>query len=276
MIATNAYPWMTYCNRAGRPFDEAARREAMRDTAAAGIEAWEDFATDVAAVRSAARLAREACLATPSFYANVPLHRDDADEQVATFAEVAEVAANEAGADALVVNAEPIDWAKPLDKDDAQLARQADALAELHEHCGAAGVEVLYHFHTPELRRAAREALRMLAAVPAMRLCLDPDWIFRGSGNSVAAVEAWLGLFGGRVGMVHLRQNVGGQWAQVFALEGDVDFAGVAKALRAAGFAGRVVLEQAVEPETPLEFDVAEAHRRSLLAARDFARAATA
>jgi inosose dehydratase len=152
-----------------------------------------------------------------------------------------------------VVNPEPIDWREPLDKDDAQLRTQAKAVQALGERLRGVGVRLAYHTHSPEMRQAAREFHHTLRATDpaAVGLCLDAHWIYRGAGNSRVALEDVVGMYADRIASLHLRQSQGGVWSESFTAEGDIDYPAIVATLRAAGFDGPVVLEQAREQGTP-------------------------
>jgi inosose dehydratase len=164
-------------------------------------------------------------LAMPSIYRNFRLHEPGAEASFDALLQAARWA-KEHGASQLTLNAEPIHWGKPLDKDDRQLRLQAKAL---HTLCGALaeeGVRVAYHIHDAELRHGARELHAMLSLIPAERMdfCLDPHWVFRGCGNSQVAVETIATLYRERICSLHLRQSVKGVFTEAFQVEGDLDY----------------------------------------------------
>ncbi len=258
-IGSGAYPWMTYAKRDGREWSPSERDAAVRSVADAGLTMWEDFAHTPDDVTFAHAAAEAAGLETPSFYANVRLHEENWRDVVATFADVAKAVAD-VGGRFFNVNAEPIEWGEPLDKDDAQLARQTDAFAALNDACNNVGVRLVYHTHDAEMRRAAREVHRMLLGVPGMGFCFDPDWFYSGAGESNLAMLDWARLYGDRVELLHLRdRRAGGEWPQVLG-EGAIDYAALLKLLK---YDGPLLLEQAVSPSTALTLSAVDAHRQS-------------
>jgi inosose dehydratase len=259
-IGTGVYPFMALAKREGRAWSPDVRDEAMRVAAGAGCQCWEDFAATPAEVESTAASARKIGLSTPSFYANARLHDESASSVVASMSLVAQAAAG-VGAEFFTVNAEPIEWGKPLDKDDAQLARQAGAFADLDAACRDAGVTLAYHTHDIEMRHAARELHHMLVNVPAMGFCFDPEWVFAGAGKSNLATQDIARLYGDRVKVLHFRDRRDDRWAETFG-GGEIDFESLLKLLP--GFDGPLLLEQAADPDTPLELDPATALRTSV------------
>jgi inosose dehydratase len=119
------------------------------------------------------------------------------------------------------------------------------------------------------LREAAREFHHMMAGTDPryVTLCLDAHWIYRGAGNSSVALFDIVKLYGARITELHLRQSVKGTWTEAFG-EGDIDYAALARELRALKLKPLLVMEQAVESGSPKTMTAAEAHRRSAAYAR--------
>jgi inosose dehydratase len=239
--------------------------EALASVKAAGALVFEPSLPEDAVDQ--ARLAKaldKYGLAMPSTYRNVRLHEHGADAGFDALLSAARWAKN-LGATVLTLNAEPIAWGKPLDKDDAQLRLQARALNTL---CGALaeeGVRVAYHVHDAELRQGARELHAMLVAVPAERMgvCFDPHWIYRGCGNSQVAAETIAALVSERICCLHLRQSVAGVFTEAFQAEGDLDYRFLAAQMATVP----TYIEQGWEPGTPENLPRIEADRRGILAA---------
>jgi inosose dehydratase len=91
--------------------------------------------------------------------------------------------------------------------------------------------------------------------------------VFRGCGDSPAAVSDIVHLYGERVSTLHLRQSREGKWTETFGA-GDLDYPALMRLLADCGFDGPVVLEQIVERDAALALDPGEALRRSVEAAR--------
>jgi inosose dehydratase len=251
---------MSFAQRQGVDWSPSLRDEAMQMTADAGLDAFEDLADSPAAVESTATSARRIGVSTPSFYSNVRLHDADAEAQVERYAKVAASVAN-IGGSYLNVNAEPVDWNKPLDKNDEQLARQAAAMIDLQAACLDVGITLAYHTHDAEMRQAAREVHHMLLNVPDLQLCFDPDWFYAGTGMSLLATIDWARLWGSRTVMLHLRDRVDGTWAETFG-DGEIDYDPVLAGLP--HVPDLWLLEQAVDPERNLTMQPAAALERSV------------
>jgi len=102
----------------------------------------------------------------------------------------------------------------------------------------------------------------MLATDPDnVTLCLDAHWIYRGAGNSQVALFDVVKLYGPRISELHLRQSSGGVWTEAFS-DGDIDYRRLAKELVALGVKPHLVLEQAVEKDSPNTLGAVEAHRQ--------------
>jgi inosose dehydratase len=111
---------------------------------------------------------------------------------------------------------------------------------------------------------AAREFHHMMLGTDPenVTLCLDAHWIYRGAGNSSVALFDVVKLYGARVTELHLRQSAETVWTETL-LEGDIDYPALAECLLKAGVKPHLVIEQAVEKETPKTMDAVESHRRS-------------
>jgi inosose dehydratase len=261
MIGTQMYPWTQYRQRAGTTLEETLS-EAFRQADAAGLQAWEHCVVHGDEIASLRQLADDVGLALPSVYAGSVLH--DASRVPAELDRLdglAEALAQH-GIPRLTTNPDPIAWGRDDDKDDAQLRTQADALIELVRRCDRHGITLAYHAHAAEFRAGAREFHHMMLAVPEMRLCLDPHWIYRGCGNSNLAVLDVLRLYADRVASLHLRQSRDHVWTQTLG-DGDIRHAPIFDELDAQGFDGPVYLELATEDDTDVTLDVVETHRAS-------------
>jgi inosose dehydratase len=150
------------------------------------------------------------------------------------------------------------------DKTDAALVAQTVALEHFGGRLRDQGMALLYHPEEPEMAHAAREFHAMLArSDPGLvRLCLDPDTIWRGAGKSMVAVLDVIALYGSRVDALHIRQSQGGVWAGTVG-PGDMDWPAIAGALSTQGSDPLLVLEHAYSDQTPRPDDPAASHRAS-------------
>ncbi len=268
ILSSGAYPWMVDCRARGADF-AASLEEILAALREAGVGGWEPF---LPGADEAARLEtslRRHGLSLPSVYANLRLHEADAAEQALASVREAVPRLLRLGVRVVAVNPEPIAWGQPQDKNDTQLRMQAAHLERLARELRSAGLQLAYHSHDAEMRQGAREFHAMLALTDpeAVGLCLDAHWIYRGCGDSQIALEGILSLYGPRIRSVHLRQSAGGTWTETLG-PGDVDYNPVVATLRAHGFAGPLVLEQAAEARTPLTMPMPERERRSAAWAR--------
>src|SRR5690606_20869589 len=144
-----------------------------------------------------------------------------------TLESMAGIAENAAkwGAEFIVINPNPIDWAAKTNKSDEQLSLQVGFLRELGQRFQEMGVKLCYHTHDAEMRASAREFHHMLTATDkqAVRLCLDPHWIYRGAENSEIALNDIVTHYGDRIEVIHLRQSQGGVWDETVG-PGDIDY----------------------------------------------------
>ena len=256
MIGTQMYPWLQDCHRRGVDFN-AHLDDVLARTAAAGLAMFEHTLGSEADVLTIAPLLRRHELAMPVAYCGGVLHDERSTATIATIVRLATLAAEKCGVRIINVNPDPIAWGQPHDKSDAQLRHQAAALGNLGARLAAAGIRLAYHIHAPEMRAGAREFHFMLTANDPkdVGLCLDTHWIYRGAGNSQAALESVLALYGPRIASLHLRQSHNGVWSEYLA-PGDIDYDTVATALRGCGFSGPATLEQAFETGTPHTMDM--------------------
>jgi len=268
-LATNQYPWGTFYERQGRSFDKESDA-AFGEVAASGLSGIEPFGSSPKQVEQLSGLLSKHGLEMRSIYVGSILHeRAEADRSVQQVLAIA-AAAKLLGTRIIVTNPNPIGWGAAEAKDDAQIETQASALDCLGAGLAGMGLTLAYHHHDVELRHAAREFHHMMVATdPAhVKLCLDTHWVFRGAGNSAVAVYDVVKLHGRRVAELHLRQSAKGVWTETFG-QGDIDYPRIAKDLLAQGVRPHLVLEQAVEKDTPKTLEVVEAHRVGVAYARE-------
>ncbi len=267
-LATNQYSWHVYFAREGRDF-AASLDVGLREVAACGIDGFEPTADTPEQADAIGAALKAHGLAMRSLYVNTTLHEPDAAkrsiEQVLTVAKRARAY----GTRIIVTNPNPISWGGGADKTDAQLRTQADALNTLGKALREMRTTLAYHNHDMEMRCSAREFHHMMVGTDPryVKLCLDAQWVYRGSDNSSVALFDIVEHYGKRVVELHLRQSQAGVWAEVFG-DGDIDYRLLAARLAAMRVKPHLVLEQACEPGTPNTLSCAEVHRRSATAVR--------
>ncbi|GAB2799221.1 hypothetical protein GCM10027275_51320 [Rhabdobacter roseus] len=263
-ISCNQYTWFTFYQRDGK--DWAANLDAsLAEYVQSGLTAYEPSFTQVEEVGTLAPLLKKYHLAMPSAYVNSTLHKtDDAKASITTALAIAE-AGKPLGLQVLVTNPSPLRWGGEEIKNDAELAEQAKNLNYLGAELRKRGITLAYHTHDVEMRAGAREFHHMLQATDPQNVsfCFDVHWIYRGSGNSQLAVFDVLKLYGARTAELHVRQSVGGTWAEAFGA-GDIDYPRLVSELKAMGVRPHVVLEQCIEAKSPRTLSALEAHQQSL------------
>ena len=263
-IATNTYPWLTFARREKRPF-ELHTDKLLAQIANTGITGYEPIIENVAEFRGLAERLKRHQLSMHSIYVNVLLHdEEEAEQKVNDVVAIAKTAAK-LGTRIVVANPTPIRWGGKEDKDDRQLRLQAKMLNRLGSRLRSHGVTLAYHNHDAELRQGGREFHHMLTATDPsnVKFCLDAHWIFRGCGNSEVAVCDALAHYHARIVELHLRQSQDGVWTESFTMQGDIDYRRIFDYLAEKVIMPHLVLEQAVEAESPNELSVVDAHRLS-------------
>jgi sugar phosphate isomerase/epimerase len=140
----------------------------------------------------------------------------------------------------------------PKTKTVAQLDAQAEILRRIMKLCDDHGVVLNLHNHTYEVEDDMHDLKGTLARIPDVKLGPDLNWLVRGGVDPVTFIEA----YGDRIVFLHLRdQNADGTLSEAMG-EGDMDYAAIGQALRAANFSGDAVIELAHErnfqPTRPL------------------------
>lgn len=263
-IATNSYPWRTFAQRAKRPFERKSPEplEDIQQIGFAGYEPIVESTTEAAELTSAIK---KTSLSLRSVYVNSVLHDElQVKRSVESVIQIAS-ALKPLGTEIIVTNPSPIRWGGNEDKTDQQLRRQAMALDELGARLGRQGQILAYHNHDAELRQGGREFHHMLTSTDPshVRLCLDAHWIYRGCGNSAVALFDAVQHYHDRIVELHLRQSVDGIWTEDFRMQGDVDYARLFRFLREQKIQPHLVLEQAVESESPNTMTAVQAHQNS-------------
>lgn len=256
-VATNVYPWLTFYKRDNRDFN-AELDAGLADIKKAGLDGVELFLGSPEVLENQAELLKKHGLQARSFYVGPPMHDERSEQSIASVLASAKKAKELLNTQIIVINAQP-----QKNKTDAMLRHQVAALEQLGRRLHEMGVTLSYHFHAVELENAAREFHHMLCNTEPqhLTLCYDAHWMFRGSGNSAVAALDAVKLYGSRISEVHLRQSVDGVWTEAFG-EGDIDYPAMVKLLREAGANPLLVLEQAVEAQSPKTLDAVAAHRR--------------
>lgn len=269
-LACNVYPWMTFFRRAGRDL-ETEMPAALAELASIGFTSFEPILHDRGTVDMLAELLPQHGLKMVSAYMNSELHTaKKAGASVDHVLEVAAYAKAKLGTHILVTNPSPIRWGGPENKDDGEIKIQAQALDRLGAGLRAEGVTLAYHNHDSELRLGAREFHHMLVATdPAnVKFCLDSHWVFRGCGDSEVALFDAVELYADRIVELHLRQSTDGVWDEAFSAEGDINYRRLFDTLSDRGISPLLVMEQAVEDNSPNQHDAVSAHLASFQALR--------
>lgn len=263
-IATNTYPWLTFARRSKRDF-ELHTDELLAQIAKTGITGYEPIIEGVTELTGLAERLKRHRMRMHSIYVNVLLHEEEvAEQKVGDVVAIAREAAK-LGTRIVVANPTPIRWGGTENKDDGQLRFQGKMLNQLGARLKAHGITLAYHNHDAELRQGGREFHHMLTATEPenVKFCFDAHWVFRGCGNSEVAVFDALAHYHGRIVELHLRQSEKGVWTEAFSMDGDIDYRRIFDFLAAKGNKPHLVLEQAVEAESPHDLSVVDAHRVS-------------
>jgi inosose dehydratase len=267
-LACSEYPWTVFYRREGRDFRETLDA-GLGEIAAAGFDGYEPLVEEAKDLEHLALLLEKHSLEMRSLYVNSVLHEpDQANKSLDLVLSIAE-GAKKLGTRIIVTNPSPIRWGGPQNKDDRQLEIQASALNRLGEELKKSGQILSYHNHDVELRQAAREFHHMLAGTDPdlVAFCLDAHWVYRGAGDSNVALFDVLKLYGPRVTELHIRQSAGGIWSESFG-EGDIDYSRLVQELVKIGKNPHLVIEQAIERESPDSMNALEAHQKSARVAR--------
>jgi inosose dehydratase len=263
-LATNTYPWGTFARREGKEFVPHSNK-LFAQIASTGLTGYEPIINASAEFDGLSERLRKHGLEMRSLYVNSLLHDADAAKtSIAAALDIARKAA-EIGVKIIVTNPAPIRWGGPEDKTDAQLITQAASLNQLGGELKKLGITLAYHNHDSELRQGAREFHHMLTATDPelVKFCLDSHWIFRGCGDSQVALFDALEHYGSRIVELHLRQSTGGKWGEVFTAQGDIDHLRLKAWLDQHAMKPHLVLEQAIEKDSPNTLDAVTAHQQS-------------
>jgi inosose dehydratase len=261
IIGTQMYPWLQHFHETRGKYDDACVEEAMQQSAAAGLGAWEQSVTSATEAEKLGGWLKRFKLKLDSIYAGGDLHtaawRTNADSIIQQGAW-----AKTLGAKIVTSNPNPLPQGK--DKTDEELRTQAAALNYVAKGLRDIGMTLAYHTHDPEMRQGSREFHHMMLATreSGMKFCLDSHWIFRGLGSSNVGLHDVVDLYGDRIVTMHLRQSRGGIWSEHLG-EGDIDYAPIVAKLRQINFNGPLIIETAFEKGTPRTMSMTESHRKS-------------
>lgn len=264
LIATNTYPWLTFARRNKHEFNIHSD-QLLSDISSTGINGYEPIIESPSEFSVLKERLPQHQLQMPSIYVNSLLHdKDKVSQSIEEVLAIAE-AAVPLGVKIIVTNPSPIRWGGTEDKTDPQLRLQGKSLDSLGQQLRQRGITLAYHNHDAELRQGGREFHHMLTATdPAnVKLCLDAHWVYRGCGNSEVAVFDALTHYHERIVELHLRQSVKGIWTEAFAMQGDIDYQRLMNFLTEQGIKPHLVLEQAVEAQSPQLHTATAAHKIS-------------
>ena len=263
-IASNTYPWLTFAKRKGETLT-LHTDELLERFASSGVSGYEPVIGKPEEFEVLGSRLKAHGLEMRSIYVSSTLHeKATAAESIESVVAIGERAV-EAGVNLLVTNPSPVAWGKPNGKNDEHLKVQSEALGRLGEKLSRLGLTLAYHNHDVELELGAREFHHMLTATNPehVKFCLDAHWIYRGCGDSEVALFDVVSRYHERIVELHLRQSIDGVWTEVFSMDGDIDYARLFGFLNEKQIAPHLVLEQAVEKETPDTMDAVAAHRKS-------------
>ena len=129
----------------------------------------------------------------------------------------------------------------PAPKTPEQLDAQAEILRKIIALGREHGVVLNLHNHTYEVENGMHDLEGTLARIPDVKLGPDLNWLVRGGVDPVGFIRR----FGKQIVFMHIRdQKADGTWSEAVG-EGSMDYAGIARALRAIPFTGDAVIELA-------------------------------
>jgi inosose dehydratase len=228
-VATALYGWMERYRRDGVEWDW---RSLYGACAEAGVDAVE---TDPQPEKL--EILRDLGLAVSGSYIGLPLtlpfERLDVERSVLPIAERLAVA----GGRDLILNADQVDWSRPVDKTEDDARRQGENLSRIAELVAPLGLTVALHNHASERQNAQRDLDSViLHANPSVGLCVDVAWAWVAGHNPLHWVQRWPE----RIAYLHLR-NSRGTIPTEDLLSGDLDIAALLAALP--HYAGWLTLE---------------------------------
>jgi sugar phosphate isomerase/epimerase len=131
----------------------------------------------------------------------------------------------------------------PAPKTPEQLDAQAEILRKIIALGQAHGVVLNLHNHTYEVENGMHDLEGTLARIPGVKLGPDLNWLVRAGVDPVEFIHR----FGKQIVFMHIRdQKADGTWSEAVG-EGNMDYVGIANALRPIPFTGDAVIELAHE-----------------------------
>lgn len=256
LIATQSYVWTQVFDREKKSLADGVG-EMMAACRRAGyrrIELVSRFLDPPVLDKTADALRRER-LQLCGIYADGPMHEPALAEK--TTASVLKYAATAKNLGAKYVTSNPHPKRGRIAKTDAELATQAQHVEQLTRELKSRGIRLLLHHHDPEMADGAREWRHLLKHTSA-DICIDVDWVIQGGQQPLELI----GKTGPRLASLHLRNARGKAWTEWLG-EGDYDYSPIAAQLRRQGFAGYLIVELALRPETTMTRSLEENLRRS-------------
>lgn len=249
-FSTGLYGWMERFARDGETFDV---HRLYRDCAEAGVDAVE---TDPTPEKLA--ILHSYGLTVSASYIGLPLHLpfDELDIERTVLPIATRLA--EAGGTDLLLNADLVDWSKPVTKTDADARTQGENLSRIADRTTDLGVSVSLHNHAADFGNAQVDLDSVVRhADPSVGLCIDTGWAHVAGHDPVR----WVRDHPDRVRYFHLRNQRGSTPGEDLA-DGDISFADLLAA--ADGYDGWLTLElwhpEPLQPERSMIEDT----RRSL------------
>lgn len=198
-------------------------------------------------------LVRANDLTMPSVYSGGAMHEPELAAKTTQRALDIATLCKPFGCTAVVCNADP--KGQGIEKTDAELAAQADALNKMGRVLSEAGFELRVHNHTPEMLSNAREWRHTLRETDPkyVSLCLDLDWAQQGGQDPLGLLKE----AGERVHEIHVRSSRNKLWLEDLE-PGDVDYGAIDQYLKAAGSKPLVVVELAYRDNTAVSRPLGE------------------
>ncbi len=257
------YPWQQLVEKRQVEWDNVLDAT-LDQIVSSGYQGWEPCLSSTKDLHRIVNISTKHGLEIKSVCIGGVFHDERVGETKKIFADILPtLASNKIGI--IMCNPAPLSWTEKLDKTDEQIRFQTVAFQQVGELCAKHGIKLAYHTHDVEFRLGARELHHMMihTSHDCVFFCLDTHWAYRGTGNSMLALEDIISLYGKRVVELHLRQSRDGIWSETFE-DGDIDYCMVVKELLRQNARPLLVLEQAHEEKTHFSLDVCEANARSL------------
>ena len=263
-VACNQFCWMNMYRRQKKDFN-ADLDAGLAEVKRSGMDGLEAMLGSPEVAERMIPLLKKHGLEMRSFYTGATLHDSaEVEKSIDRVSATAAAARKQIGTRIVVVNPTPLRPRNKAHKTDGQLATQAAAMTRLGRRLADEGLTLSYHFHDPAWQNKGREFHHVMTETDPklVTLCLDAHWVFRGSGDDANVVFDVVKRYGRRVSELHIRQSKGGVWTECVS-DGDIDYRRMAQELKKINVKPHLVLEQAVERDTPNTMDALESHRRS-------------